>query len=709
MFDTGQISCCCAKSMRSPWLAAVFVAGMAVPVTVFSQETPDSRPEPLPLDEVIVTARKVEESVQSVPMSLQVLSAELLDDLDLSRLIDLQFNVPGLVVSNLGLNGAGFSLRGVADQGGSSLAVATHLNGVYMGTSQLAIARMFDLQRVEILKGPQGTLYGRNATGGSINIITQAPANETSADIELAYGSFDTRRVQGHVNLPFGRSAFRLAYIGSEGDGFIRNSVDDRKFAENDFWGLRASWLIDVSDNLQIDVVAQRVADDGASGELWLPQPDNLADPSDIHLTTVTLADPFLKTEGDNLSVNIEYDLGPASFRSITGYADSDVQDVDDCAGLPRLQGCVRSALPSRDDQWSQEFQLVSTAGSSIDWLVGAHYYELKESRDYFQFTPVIDPNPTFDQLSASRRTAYAVFGQARWHFHEAWSITGGLRLNYEDYWKSEIGTGTEDSPTLVTAEDEWDGVSWRVDLEYDLADDALLYAGISTGFKSGGITILPGGVLDSFAPEDLTAYEAGIKANWLDRNLTFNGAAFYYDFRDLQVTTFTITESGFIFETDNAAKAEIYGIDADGTLRISDRLVVNGGLVWLPKRDFVEYRNDRFGDTLSGNKLTRSPEWTVTAAIDYDYPLRAHGIFSARLEYNYRSDFFYTTSNIPQFAQDSFDLVNIFLKYESRSEKWYLFSSGRNLGDVDYFNQVFLQSSPGYPRTYELGFGYRI
>jgi iron complex outermembrane receptor protein len=271
------------------------------------------------------------------------------------------------------------------------------------------------------------------------------------------------------------------------------------------------------------------------------------------------------------------------------------------------------------------------------------------------------------------------------------------------------IGTGTQDSPALVSVKNDWRNVSWRLDIEYTASDDVLAYAGISTGFKSGGITISPSGSLDDFGPEDLTAYETGIKAQWLDHRLALSAAAFYYDFQDLQVDTFTVTATGLLFETDNAARAELYGIDMDGSFRISDRLLVSGGLVWLPKREFVEYRNDRTGDTLSGNQLARAPEWTATTAIRYKHPLQGYGSFSARLEYNYRSDFFYTTDNDPRFAQGNFGLLNIYLDLERANEKWYIFASGRNLGNVDYFNQVFLQSSPGYPDTYEAGFGYRF
>ena len=687
-------------------LAALAALGGA---PAFSQQARVAQAGQGPIEELVVTARKTEENVQDIPMSVQVLDAEFLDTADRTHLLDLQYAVPGLVVNNLGLNGAGFSLRAIGDQGGSSLSVATHFNGVYLGAPSIATARMFDLQRVEVLKGPQGTLYGRNATGGSINSISNAPGYQAGAGIEAAYGSFGTTRAEGHVDIPFDASGLRLAFIASEGDGFIRNSADRRRFGENDFWGARAAVRLDASDELRIDIAAQRIEDDGARGELWLPRPDFLVDPSDIRLASVTLANPFLETTSDIVTVNVEYDFGPAVLQSVTGYAANTLRNVDDCAGLPILSGCVRSVLPARHAQLSQEIRFVSRAEGPVEWLVGASYYDHDASRNYFQLTPVIDPAPTINGVTDSDETTIAAFGQAIWRVSNQWSLTVGARLNSERHGLSTSGSGVEDSPVTVSASDSMENDSWRLDVQYAVTDEVLAYAGVSTGFKSGGFTVLPGGVLDRFGPEQLTAYEAGIKSTWLDRRLRLNGSAFLYDFRDLQVSTSTITDDGFIFETDNAAVAEIYGVDAEVDFLAGDRWSVSGGLVWLPKREFVSYRNDRTGDTLSGNVLTRAPEWSATAALEYDQPIRAGGRLSVRLEYAYRSSHFYTTDNDPLFGQDGFGLFNALLRFTPSDADWSVFAAGRNIGNADYFDQVFLQSSPGYPDHYEVGFGYRF
>ena len=286
-------------------------------------------------------------------MSVQALSGDELNRAGITRLYELQFAVPGLVVNTVGMFGAGFSLRGIADQLVGGMAVAPYLDGVYLGNANLALARMFDLERVEVLKGPQGTLYGRNSTGGSINFITRSPQDVFSAEVEGSYGSFETTRVQGHVNVPLEKNALRLAFIASEGDGYIRNSVDDRTFGEEDFWGVRAALRIHSTDNLDIDVMAQHIRDDGASAELWTPNPRYLVDRNDIRLTTVTLANPYLISEIDNLAINLSYDLEFATLRSITGYARSKIRNLDDCAGMPgcwaaseRRAGAARAVEP---------------------------------------------------------------------------------------------------------------------------------------------------------------------------------------------------------------------------------------------------------------------------------------------------------------------------------------------------------------------------
>jgi len=686
------------------------VLGILAAVTIYlaahTTGLADSAPEPDgSLEEVIVTARKVPENVREIPLSIQVLTGERLDEANLTRMFDLQHHVPGLVLNTNGMFGAGFALRGVSDQGG------LYLNGVYLGSSHLAIARQFDLERVEVLKGPQGTLYGRNANGGSINFITRTPQDGFGGELEGAYGSFDTARLRGHLDVPLGSAAARLAFIGSKGDGYIRNSVDERRFGEADYWGVRGSLALEPGEGWRIDLTAQRVYDDGASSELWLPNPAFLPDPDDIRLTTVTLADPYLRIENDFASLVAVYDLGHARFRSITGYARNETHDLDDCQGMPILRGCVRGSDPLTWRQWSQELQLASAGNERIDWLAGAYWFAGEERLHFFQWLPRVPTRPISDRYSTRDETAWALFGHATLHLGGGWGLSGGLRFSYEENEISDIGSGVVDNPELVVASGDWSQPSWRLDLEYAPRDGLFWYAGLSTGFRSGGVTTqrLPDGDFNRYQPEDLLAFETGVKAQWPGLGLTLDAAVFHYDFDNLQTLNRYFVDDVLYVEIDNAARAEVYGIDAAAALQVTERLDLSAAVVWLPKREYLDYTVGQGGDDLSGFELPRAPEWSATLSMTYCRPLAHYGELTGRLEYGYRSAFFYTLYNVGTEAQGAYGLLSLLLRYEPAQANWYVFAAGRNLTDEDYFHQVYIQAAPGYPDTWEVGLGLRF
>ena len=667
--------------------------------------------DPVALNRVAVTARKVEEDVLRVPASVQVVPGELIDEMDLSSLYALQFYVPGLVVTNLGLFGAGIALRGVTDAGGSSLSVAPHFNGVYLGQSSMALARLFDIERIEVLKGPQGTLYGRNATGGSINIIARPPGDVFSAALETAAGSFDTVRAEGHVNLPSDNFAVRLAVTAANGDGYIHNTIDDRKFAEQDYFGIRGSIRAYPTDRLTLNLTGQHMDDDGATGELWLPRKDNLPDPNDIYLTTVTEEHPYLSLTNDVVSAELAYEFDRAVFRSISGYARNETRNVDDCAGIPLLEGCVRGSHPGIYDQWSQEFHLASTTASPTQWLVGLFLLDAHNSLHYQNVVPLISPIPINDYSADTDDRAYAVFGQATQRISEQWSLNGGLRLSYERNHLEASGTGLRDNEIPMSDQQSWTKWSWLLGVQYAPGENSLLYASASTGFKSGGFTtgVLEDGQFDSFDPEDITAYEAGVNL-WLPNpRWSLRASAFLYDFHDMQVRQTAIVSGGVTNVVDNASSARVYGLDVASDIDVSDRLTFTGGVVWLPKREFVDYQASDTGQDLSGNNLIRAPQWTTSASAIYRLPVGAMGHLTTRIDYAYRSKFFFTKENDPVESQDGFGLLNILVRLDSPAERWYVFAIARNVTDVDYFNQAFIQSSPGYPANQEIGFGLRF
>jgi iron complex outermembrane receptor protein len=256
-------------------------------------------------------------------------------------------------------------------------------------------------------------------------------------------------------------------------------------------------------------------------------------------------------------------------------------------------------------------------------------------------------------------------------------------------------------------------GDAWRLDAQYAASDRTHLYASVATGYTGGGLEYdMRSGRLDAFGPEELVAYETGIKSSSRGGRLRVNAAAFYYDYRDIQVNVYESVGTLPVFGIDNAAQARLYGIDAEAVFRATEHVELSAGMVWMPEREFTEYLDvDEDGDLLdfSGKQLVRAPELSATFAIDAAFPLPGLGSLAARLEYDYRSHYYFTRENDPGFSQDDFGLLNARVKFEPEGGDWYLFASAWNLADEDYFNQVFLQSSPGLPCTWELGAGLRF
>jgi iron complex outermembrane receptor protein len=692
-------------SRHSAWVGIAFPLSFLPPLAATSQ-SPDVRPT---IEEIVVSARKLEEDLSDIPMSVQALSGDFLDKRNLSALYNLQFEIPGLVVMNRGMFGAGLALRGVTDEGGGGLAIASHVDGIYLGRSNLTLARQFDVERVEVVKGPQGTLYGRNATGGSIHVLTRAPEEQFGAAATGSVGNFDTVRLQGHMNLPAEKVATRIAVAGAEGDGFIRNSVDDRVFAEDDYVAARASLRAQPTEALTIDAMAQRVEDDGASGDLWAPRKDYLPDPDDIWLTTVTLADPYLVATNDLASVNVAYDLDRFTLRSITGYARNVTDALDDCAGTPQLRGCVRGVQPLTYEQRSQELRLESTAHETLRWLLGVFYFNADESYSYHFSVPGIGPDPVNDYTATADETAYALFGDATRKLGERWRLSGGLRVSSERQRVDKVGSGTADGMPAA-AGGSWDDTSWRVGAEFAPTDGTLVYANVSTGFKSGGVTttLLPNGEFDGYDPEELIAYEVGVNTALPGQRSTLRVSAFYYDFENMQVQTLAVLENRVVSVIDNAASARIQGLDLSATTRLSNRWTFSGGLVWLPRREFVEFIAASSAASLSGNTISRAPEWSVSTSIGYRVPIGRLGELSTNVDYNYRSEFFFTKENTAVASQESFGLLNLLVRFDSSAAGWHVFASAQNVLDTDYFDQVLIQSAPGAPARYEVGFGWR-
>jgi iron complex outermembrane receptor protein len=531
-----------------------------------------------------------------------------------------------------------------------------------------------------------------------------------NAAAEAATGSFSTTRLRGHLNLPGESVGARFAFVASEGDGFIRNALDERRFSEEDYWAARASLRFQARDDLTVDVVMQRAEDDGGSGELWTPRIGFFPDPGDIHLTRVVLADPYHDTTNDFASVNVGWQPGPWTLRSVTGYGRNYTRELDDCDnGMIAFQDCTRGVRPLRYEQFSQEFRVESGADGPLEWLAGLYFADAGEFQRFHNTSPFTSPLPASNYSVDSDERAYALFADATYALGGKWRLNGGVRFSREEHRFDFSGSGFTDGPSPRTGSGSWGAASWRAGLHYAASDRTLLYASVSTGFKSGGLNSrrLPDGSNNDYDPENLVAYEAGVNASLWNGRSVLRASAFFYDFQDMQVRTISTSGGSSMVVVDNAGAARIEGVDLSSITRLTSSLTITGNFVWLPRSEFTEYI-DFLGISRAGNRLTRAPELSASASIGYRARLRSLGELGLDVDYDYRTAHYFSKDNIAAEYQGDFGVLNLTLRLDSANEAWYAFASARNLLDEDYFLQALIQTAPGPPARYEVGLGWR-
>jgi iron complex outermembrane recepter protein len=681
------------------------------------------------LDEIVVTARKRDEGVQTVPMSISVFGGENLVDQRLFNTSELQFAVPGFYVQNFETR-ATITMRGVGAQiAGGTSAVATHVNGVYQASSAAQLNRLFDIDRVEVVKGPQGTLYGRNSTGGALNIITRRPGPEFGADVSVAYGTYDTVRVDGGLSLPLGPDwGLRVAGSYAEGDGQFRNDFNDSKVGEESFLGGRLS-LSGNAGPVDVDFFVQSVRDDDTTATTLIPLVSS-ADATPLLGWDRTYMDnpvkPFIERELLIAGLTLSGEIGGGySWRSITGYLDYEDDSLLDVNPRPApVQLFIE--FPQFAEQFSQEFQLLYQA-DRFNWVLGAYYLDDKQRNSrYLELAPidlVLINNEGRDRVKAS-----ALFGDLNYNLTDQWRLNVGLRWNHEDVRNSFAGTGLIDGGPFDLSGSQND-LTGRIGADYTARPGLMFYGSLSTGYQAGFFdtsfdSVTGEDVPSRVDPENILAYEIGMKSVLPGERGYLNVAAFYYDYKDMQVRKggLFVLEDGSpdpnqppFFFTANAAKAEIYGVDLELTrLRLAQHLRADFMAQYL-HAEYKEY--DTVDNSLNpvsyaGNRLPRAPEWELTSAVTLDN-LRLGGAATGeiRLEYNYRGKTYFTEDNSEVATQAGFGLFNLFASVEFEDGRWRLFGSGRNLANKKFFDfhRGDVIANTGEFRTWEIGVRYNF
>ena len=715
------------KSLLLAGLGALFVTFTPVTSTAQSAESSAARV----LEEIVVTAEKRSESLQDVPIAVSAFTGEMMRDFGITNTQALQATTPGLVFNNTA-NSAQPFLRGVGTRlalNGLEPSIATYQDDRYLSRATASTIEFADVERVEVLKGPQGTLYGRNATGGAIRVITKDVADELEGTISAGYGNFDAVKLSGTVSIPLTEDfGVRLSALAKWRDGFADNIFPGgiSELDDEDYQAFRGKFRWNITDNVTARLTLnywQR--DDNLGNDITDVSPAALS--SGLLLGGIRgTADNEVATartdtiKGEEFSGSLRFDvaLDGIDLVSITTFTDLDNTFVTDGDGTSNLFDVVGG--DDTVNNVSQEIQILSNNDSNLQWIVGAYYFSEESDLDLISEIPVFGfPAPFSQGFQTVESDSWAIFGQATWNISDRWSLTAGGR--YSDDEKEVLLVDSPDAtinfiaaPTPFTQKDSWTEFTPKATLKYNI-DDVMFYVTYARGYKSGGFNY-PAAGGQPLDPEILDMFELGMKGEFFDNRLRLNLAAFYYDYADLQVTR-AAAGVGATATTENAAEAEIYGFDMEFTWLATNELTITGGFNYLDSEytDFdaaaKSFAGGPFttnvGIDASGESLLRAPDFSLFASMAYEFSW-GDARMPLVVTYSHKDSYLFDFVIEPEMAplrQDDYGLLTARLSY-ILDEHWEVSVWGNNLTDEDYFDDVVanasgLRASRGAPRTY--------
>lgn len=721
--------------------AGIGASAMAAPLTaddaaanpVPTENATANNDSDIVIGEILVTARKRSETAQSVPATIQAFDADKLAQSGIVNTRDLQQAAPSLSVAPA-FRETFVALRGITNNVrslGADPSVAVNFNGVYLPRTTMLLTELYDVGRIEVLKGPQGDLYGRNATGGAINILSKLPEAGISAEGFVGAGSYDLRRVQGALNIGNDVIAARVSGAIAEDDGYTRNAFNDSKLDSVDFESFRVQlgWM--PMSGVEVQAFWHRSSDKTDIGYTISADPAfgldasqfgfvGLAGPQNLRVSPriVRSNEPLdLGREGDIAGLTASAEIGAVTLKSITGYTHSWIHDKYDTDGTSASIEFTRTQQRYRSI--SEELQLTSEAGEVMDWVLGAYYYEDHGIDRY--------DNPFNDNVGSSNPPSYsstpndarldgkstAVYGQGTFHLLPSLDLIVGGRYTRDEK------TGYSTLGALVNVDEtvKFDKFTPSGELVWKINPDLMVYGSVSRGFKSGGLNFLDNSGFPAFKPENVTAYEVGLKSRPVDSSI-LNVSAFYYDYQDIQFrTSFFIDPNNPRVAVTNATSAEVWGVEMQGESQIVGPLAVDANVAYL-STSVSGYTSPTNGAVLNGRALPMSPEWSGNVGLHVDVQIGQLGELRLRGEYAFRTEILFpytydaTTSTI---ADGYSGVVNATARFTLPSEQVYFELIGRNLTNGLY--RTFRANFPPYaafdtfgpPRTVEARVGVKF
>ncbi len=669
------------------------------------------------LEEIIVTSQKREQNVQDVPIAVAAFTGEMVETAAGINITGLNGIKPNIILQTEGLvpNVPMFSIRGMNHSDpdpNRDPRISTVIDGVYVPFVAGSMLDLFDIERVEVLRGPQGTLFGKNNTAGTINVVTARPTGELGGKVKIGFGENGHEQYQAKINTPsFANDtlAGKISASYREYDGYAKNLTTGNKLNSSESFSARAglAWTPTSSFDalLTVDYVDEKVV--GPAGK-------SVDDPhKDVYEVNISNFDPHIDTETTGVTLTMNWDVGEGTLTSVFGYRELEYLNRGDFDGLPNDPG-LDVTRDFDGDYWSAEVRYDASIGNNFRYVAGVYYLD-----DSWEQVNTVLVNPVVSTFGGNKQdgTSYAAFVQGDYDLSEQWTVTLGGRYSVDEKDYSIDSTvfvrGNPVSGFNESPDENWSNFSPRIATEYRPSDDAMLYASIAEGYKGGGFNsrgTLPEN-LGPYDEETVLAYEIGMKSDWLDGKLRVNGAIFFNTFEDLQTG---VQKQGAVRVenvTDNAAEAETKGVELEITWLPMDNLQIGFNVGYLDAQ-FTDACNDVDGpspepfpsdcggaivevvqngqpaylvdEDQTHLDLPNAPELSGSLLVDFDIPLEA-GVVSIHADARYTDKYnTWGRSNDPDFYRDSVTLINAHLTFEDNDERYKLTFYGRNLSDEE-------------------------
>jgi iron complex outermembrane receptor protein len=695
------------------------------------------------LEEIIVTAQHREQNIQDVPIAVTAIGSSEIEAAGIFDATTIALSVPGMTYAEFSPGQALISLRGItsADDGaGLDNSVALFLDGVYIGRQAGIQFDMFDLERVEVLKGPQGALFGRNAIGGAINVVTSKPTNEFGGKALATVGNEGILRYQGLLTGPLSDNlSGKIVVNHREHDGFTRNTLLNKDVQDEDYTSVRGQlmleteateWLasVDIWDDDRGDMGRAPIANGnfdyvGTATRLGAGRPGTTASPTD----------GFTKREGSGASLQGDIDFASGVLTSITGLRNTETDWEMPSIGAPAGGGDdvpngifgvdVIDDIEEEIDTFSQEFRWTSTTDGAIDYVAGLYFLtEDTDRQEQFRLdrntvaTGQVTVGNEYTRTQ-NETTSFAGYGQANWHVNDVWTLTFGGRWTRDerDYTATAVNCGLPEAERAAagfpnfppcqgvggslsiiaeafeaSASGSWTDFSPMASVQFKPGDNLMYYGTISTGYKSGGFAGSQGVAVAATTPvnpEDVTNYEAGFKGDFAGDTVRINASIFFMDYTDLQVVRFgPVPGSAFgTFQTTNVGSADIKGLEVDYVWQATDNFSLSGYYAFLDSEISGLTLNTATGPMdFSGLPLRQSPEHSYSIVANYDMTI-GNGDLNFRAAYSFVDDQFNDYPTLSETVIEAAKLLDASARWVSPEGMYEVTLWGKNLTDERY------------------------